>query len=363
MNSLIEHLKKVKDIRRKQGQKHPLWGTLLIVILGLMAGYIGYRALAHFAKTQHYQLNKYFGICHQSVPSHSTIRRAMIQVDWADLIQVFNQWAGQLFGADDETKWLAIDGKSLKSTVVNHFQKQQNFVEVISVFCPGNGLVLHLAKIERKHQSELQQIQDIARDSGLTNKVFTLDALHCQKQTVNLITAGFNDYLIAVKKNQIKLYNCLEAEANNAQLLSQDITEDLSHGRQITRQVSVFLIPEKLKSLWSNSQRFIQVQRRGKRQGKSYQETAYYLSSREEKAEIFGQKIREHWRIENQLHWVKDVIFLEDKSRSRQFQPATNFSILSTIAMNLFRILGFLSVTEGRRWLCERFWQLAILLA
>ena len=86
------------------------------------------------------------------------------------------------------------------------------------------------------------------------------------------------------------------------------------------------------------------------------------LRSRQENAQVFMNKIRGHWRIENQLHWVKDVIFQEDSSGIYKFQPATNLSVLKTIAMNLFRCLGFLSVTEGQRWLGDRFWRLAVLL-
>ena len=94
---------------------------------------------------------------------------------------------------------------------------------------------------------------------------------------------------------------------------------------------------------------------------KSYEQIAYYLSSRQEDAQVFMDKIRGHWRIENQLHWVKDVIFQEDSSGIEKFKPATNLSVLTTIAMNLFRCLGFLSVTEGQRWLGDRFWSLSIL--
>ena len=158
------------------------------------------------------------------------------------------------------------------------------------------------------------------------------------------------------------MYKCLEYQAKTTTPSSQKITEDISHGRKITRIVSVFPVEESVSKQWANSQRFICVQRSGNRGAKSYRETAYYLSSRIENAEVFGDKIRGHWRIENQLHWVKDVIFQEDNSPLHQFESVTNFSILSTIAMNLFRLLGFLSVTEGRRWLCTRFWLLTILL-
>ena len=282
-------------------------------------------------------------------------------VEWENLIEIFNQWASQLTMANNESEWLAIDGKSLRSTLEHYGRSQQNFVSMISVFCQDNGLVWY-AQIENKHQSEIHQVKEIARTSGLKKKIFTGDALHCQKQTVNLITQSGNDYLIAVKKNQPSLYKCLEHQAKTTSPLGQHITEDISHGRHITRKISVFQAPDTVQSMWANSQRFILVNRSGTRGLKPYQSTAYYLSSRQESAEVFGHKIRGHWRIENQLHWVKDVIFKEDKSPLHQFGPVTNFSILSTIAMNLFRILGFLSVTEGRRWLCERFWRLTLLL-
>ena len=113
---------------------------------------------------------------------------------------------------------------------------------------------------------------------------------------------------------------------------------------------------------WQDSQCFVQVKRSGIRGSKPYKQTAYYLSSRQENARVFTNKIRGHWRIENQLHWVKDVIFKEDSSRIQQLQPATNLSILKTFAMNLFRFLGFLSITEGQRWLGHRFWPLVALL-
>jgi len=187
MNSLIEHLKKVKDFRHLKGQRHPLWFILLIVILGLMTGHLGYRALGAFALSQQRPLTKYFPISSRIVPSYSTIRRAMIGVDWASLIEIFNQWAGQLTIAQSDCEWLAIDGKSLRSTVQHYCDNHQNFVSMISVFCQSNGLVLHLDKMQNKKESEIAHVQDIARNSGLKNKVFTGDALHCQKKVLSLL--------------------------------------------------------------------------------------------------------------------------------------------------------------------------------
>lgn len=77
---------------------------------------------------------------------------------------------------------------------------------------------------------------------------------------------------------------------------------------------------------------------------------------------MLAEQIQRHWRIENQLHWVKDVIFKEDDWPLSHFQAATNFSVLRTLAMNLLRFLGFFSITEAQRWLANRVDRLLILL-
>jgi predicted transposase YbfD/YdcC len=363
MDSLIEHLKKIKDFRRPQGRRYALWLILLIVVLGLMAGHLGYRALGDFCRFQQPKFSKYLKIPRHQFPSYSTIRRVIMGVDWQNLIEVFNQWASQLTSCMDESRWFAIDGKCLKSTVENGCHNQQNFVSIVSVFCQENGLVAHLAKIENKHTSEIHQVQDIIKNAGFSDKVLSMDAAHCQKPTVNATIESGNDYLIAVKKNQRKLHKCLENLAENTIPLSHELSEDKSHGRHINREVSVFSVPETIQALWKGSQKFIQVKRSGIRgKNKPYQETAYYLSSCLENSQVFGEKIRGHWGIENQLHWVKDVVFQEDNSPIHHFQSMTNLSVLSTIAMNLYRFLGFLSITTGRRWLSQRLWGLHILL-
>ncbi len=74
----------------------------------------------------------------------------------------------------------------------------------------------------------------------------------------------------------------------------------------------------------------------GSRGDKTYEETAYYISSLTASAQVFAEIIRGHWKIENQLHWVKDIIFEEDKSQISDFQAASNWSILTTMRLNLF---------------------------
>ena len=108
MYSLIQFLKKVKDFRREQGKRHLFWLIILIVILGLMTQHLGYRALGNFAKFHQERLTNNLSIVRGKVPSYSTIRRAMMGIDCADLIGSFNQWVSHLVRDYELDNWLAI---------------------------------------------------------------------------------------------------------------------------------------------------------------------------------------------------------------------------------------------------------------
>lgn len=358
INSLIEDLKKVKDFRKNRGKRHPLWVVLLVVILGMMSGHQGYREIGYFAKCEQKKLINSFKIEKERIPSYATIRRVMMGVDWENLLKIFNQWARTNYPGLEEEDWLAIDGKSLRSTVTDYGDKSQNFAIIVSLYSQRTGLVLSLGKIENKKGSEIAEVRNIVRDCGLKGKVITADALHCNQETTREIIKSGNDYVITLKKNQSKLYSQVEELTNNTKPESLYVSQEKSHGRQIIRQVEVYKNSVIRQKNWSHINSIIKIERWGYRGKKPYQETAYYLSSINADAQTFHERIRGHWQIENQIHWVKDVILKEDNMGIRQIQAATNFSILKTIVLNLFRSLGFISLTEGRRWLSNQWGKL-----
>lgn len=182
-------------------------------------------------------------------------------------------------------------------------------------------------------------------------KVFTLDALHCSKETTQAIIDSKNDYLITVKGNQIKLHNRLKKLARTQKPLTVYQSKDNSHGRYVIRNISVFDGRHVNHKNYPHLRSFIEVERIGFRGNQEYHQTLYYISSQKLSAEIFAEKIRKHWLIENQLHWVKDVIFNEDKSRIKGIEVAKKLSLLVTLTLNIHRSLGFLSITEGQSWL------------
>ena len=308
INSLIKKLKSVKDTREDKGKRHPLWVILMIVILGNMLGFSSYRALGDFTCFYQTQLCSFLQIQNKQMPSYSTIRRVLKSLETQLLINIFNQWVESFFNHEgEENLWCSLDGKTLRNTLTNECDKMQNFVVLISLFCQKTGLVLNLETYESKEASELKTVQKQCQKIVWENLIMSLDALHCQKETTEIITKGGNDYLIAVKKNQPSLYKKIEKIAKEKQADSECIKQDNSHGRKIERKVSVWENKEVRKNSvlnkFSEIKSLIKVERRGTRGKKEYKQIMYYISSKKEKAEVFLEKIKDHWKIENRLHW------------------------------------------------------------
>jgi predicted transposase YbfD/YdcC len=173
------------------------------------------------------------------------------------------------------------------------------------------------------------------------------------KKTVAQIIDSGNDYLITVKGNQPKLFEQLQTQFEQASPASIDQQTEQTRDRHTQRTVSVLDTVVGLDPQWLGVQRLIRVERVGTRANQPYQETMFYISSLQLDAPGFAQRIRQHWHIENRLHWVKDVVLKEDQAPLCDGHALTNFAIVRTIALNLFRQHGFDSITQGLRRLAH----------
>lgn len=132
--------------------------------------------------------------------------------------------------------------------------------------------------------------------------------------------------------------------------LSTYQTCEKGHGRQSHWRVSVFDASQspKIKE-WMGLKRFIHIERWGMRSKENgYAQTTFYISNLEHEAENFHLGIRERWHIENKLHWVKDVVHKEDHNGVKKNNGPVNISIFSTIAINMHRLKGHQSISEGQ---------------
>ncbi|MBN8560164.1 MAG: ISAs1 family transposase [Leptolyngbya sp. UWPOB_LEPTO1] len=169
------------------------------------------------------------------------------------------------------------------------------------------------------------------------------------KKTVEQIIESGNDYLIAVKGNQPKLYDYLQAQFAARTPDSVDDQTEQVRDRITQRTVSVLSAPSDLGAVWTGVKRLIRVERTGMRGTEPMHETMFYISSRSVEARQLGEWIRAHWQIENRLHWGKDVVLKEDTAPMCSGHAPENMAILRTIAVNLLRLNGFASLTKGIR--------------
>ena len=148
--------------------------------MGTISGCKGYQALEDFG-VRHYQaVSEKLGLTVTRLPSDTTFRRILHKLDFQALAQQFEQWANSTFTLEPD-EWVAIDGKSIRGTVTEHRTAYQNFVSMVSVYSHQQGVVFAAQQFESQHNSELKVVQTMLEALNLEGVVFTLDALHCQK--------------------------------------------------------------------------------------------------------------------------------------------------------------------------------------
>ena len=179
-NSLVDYLQEIADPRQAKGSRDELWQILLIVIMAIMSGQQSIQGWGRFAERHRRDLIQRLSLKQKTVPSYSTMRRVMMEIDYEQLNNTFNKWAQRQIIATGAA--IAGDGKSLRNTVSNCDNSQQNFISMLSLFSQQQGTVIVTGVMENKKESEISVIQQLLSQLKLENHVFTMDALHCQKK-------------------------------------------------------------------------------------------------------------------------------------------------------------------------------------
>lgn len=183
MSNLIDTLKQVPDFRKAHGRSHPLWILLLLMIMGILAGYQGYRPLEAFAAEYQQSLCKRLGLESLKVPSYSTFRRVMMGLDFLALSHQFEAWMlskDQTHSPDNHVA--AMDGKRIRQGLTDENGKQR-FVGLVSLFAVEAGITLKLKALTQEDNSEIKVVQSLLETLQLDGLLITMDALHAQKNT------------------------------------------------------------------------------------------------------------------------------------------------------------------------------------
>ena len=183
MSTLIDALKQVPDFRKAHGRSHPLWILLLLMIMGTLAGYQGYRPLETFASEYQQALCDLLGLESFKVPSHCTFRRVMMGLDFLALCHQFEAWmlsTDQTHSPDNQVA--AMDGKRIRQALTDENGKQR-FVGLVSLFAVEAGITLKLEALTQEDNSEIKVVQALLETLQLDGLLITMDALHAQKNT------------------------------------------------------------------------------------------------------------------------------------------------------------------------------------
>ena len=178
--TLLECLYAVRDGRRLQGQRYSCISMLLIIIMSMLRNKHMYREIGRFCEQHASCLIDLFGFKTNQVPSHVTIRSFIQSTDFSSIQSAFHKWT-QNYVSIEWGEWLAVDGKSIRSTASDYSTDYQNFVSLVTLFSIKRQQVFLTQKFENKHGSETQTVEDLLDMLDLKGVILTMDALHCKK--------------------------------------------------------------------------------------------------------------------------------------------------------------------------------------
>lgn len=178
--NLFEFIESLEDPRRGQGQRHQLKDVIVIILMAILSGHQGLRGFTRFAKANDEELTDILELKH-GVPCYYTFRAIINGLDEQVLAKQFTNWV-KSYVSEDTDDFIALDGKSIRSTTQGGNTKLQNFVAVVNAFGHQSGLVYGMKSYENGKSSEGQALRDLVVQLGLKDKVFTMDALHSQKK-------------------------------------------------------------------------------------------------------------------------------------------------------------------------------------
>jgi predicted transposase YbfD/YdcC len=219
---------------------------------------------------------------------------------------------------------------------------------MLSAWCADNGgLVVGQITTEAK-SNEITAIPELLHWLAIQGYLVTIDAMGCPTAIAGQSRDQGGDDLLAVKKNHTKAYTAIKAHFQQIEhhLPWRDAGTffdafDNAHGRRVRRRVWVMTDLRALPALakWPGLQAVIAVEtiRMAHKQAPVTSDYRFYLASVVRSATTFVTMIRQHWDIENKLHWSLDVTFHEDRCRIRKDHAAENMVALRHMALNLLR--------------------------
>jgi predicted transposase YbfD/YdcC len=341
--------KKLRDSRSRRGRRFVFVEVIVIGLMAMICGSNDAEEMEDWAEIHQDWLERWFDLKH-GTPSQDTFLRIFQMANPKVLAEALRNWLGAL--RPEFAKHIAIDGKALRGT--RKAGQDQPTVFLVNAWLREAGLVLGQVKTNDK-SNEMKAIPALLELLDIAGCTVTIDAAGCQKEVTEQIVDQRGHYVVAVKGNQPTLHQDIEklfVEAadqrrRTADELSRPETTsfcdvDNGHGRieertaHLSRDLSWLTTAEDWKGLCAVG--MVDSKSTNQVTDKEQRDQRYYIvSDPTMTAERLMEYVRRHWSVENELHWVLDVEFGEDRSRIRQRNAAENFGALRRMALSLLR--------------------------
>jgi len=340
-----EALRGVNDPRRQWGYiRHKLLDMLVIGLCSIIVRGEYFDEMEELGKAWEQWFRKFLELPN-GIPDEDTFRRIFERVQPAQLLECLQQWLAQMGRAGGRE--INIDGKTIRGSAKAGEQKG---IHMVSAWVNEHNLTLGQLATEA-HSNEITAIPLLLDTIDIKGDTVTIDAMGCQTEIAAKIRSKQADYVLAVKENQpvlheeIKEYFEFLDEGKCAKELPEDIWEsdfEKDHGRIERRRIRTACDIDFLtgKKQWKDIKTIIEYRCERTVGGETTITYKYYISSKDAFADEFCLIIRNHWSIENNLHWALDVSFGEDGCRARKDNSPKNLTVLRKIALGRLRAIN-----------------------
>jgi predicted transposase YbfD/YdcC len=335
MEGLLTIFSEVRDPRRENA-RHDLRAVLFIMVSSMLCGGKTAVDFADFAEGNFDVLSEIVPLPH-GAPTHDTFSRILRILDPGELGDALKRFVAALREALrlGEPRTVAIDGKALKRA----YDKGEAYLPAMMVNVWDNETRLAIAALRAPNRNEAAGALDVLKSLVLKGATLTADALYCRPDMAAACRRRKAHYAFKLKANNPALFKYAEAAfAEAGERLPVFETSDRKHGRSETRRASVLDARSLANQGWPGLASLVRVEtQRTGADGKTKTRTHYMISDRRLTPQKALELFRQHWGIENKLHWKLDVIFEEDSARARKNYAAENLAVIRRIAYDILQ--------------------------
>lgn len=337
--SLHDCLALIQDHRSTRTRLHQLPDLLTIAVLSVIAGGNGWEDMALYGLSKYDWLSTFLDLPN-GIPSPDTFRRVFEKIRPNEFERCFEMWVRSILN-DLFPQLIAIDGKEIRGSYDREAGTKS--VHLVSAWSSESQLVLAQTKVSSK-SNEITAIPILLDVLDLEGSIVTIDAMGTQKKIADKIYQAKGDYILSLKANHPTLFQDVKTWFDSQQTadvlpLPLEHTTEAGHHRIEIRKYWAFALsqlpPLHQSSQWAGFQTVIAVERIRHLRTKTTHEIQFYLSSLSSNSSQIPRAIRQHWGIENSLHWVLDVTFNEDACRVRSLHAPHNLALVRRFALNI----------------------------